>query len=58
MQLPKFFPGDRVRKRGLGYVGTVNRTGSLGWVTIDWDQDGPRICSPKEIEMAEQEGGA
>lgn len=47
-----FKAGDRVRKRGLGYLGTVARVGPTGWVTVDWDgRENPKICTPKEIEF-------
>lgn len=49
--------GDRVRKRGLGHMGTVTRISDPGWVSVRWD-DGPeakvrpRLCTAEELEPA------
>jgi hypothetical protein len=63
--------GDRVRKRGLGHLGTIRKmdvnVGNLStmdflkkaWVTVDWD-DGPHRerpigCGAMELEVVTAE---
>lgn len=49
-----FKSGDRVRKRGLGHLGVVDRLSTLG-VRVVWDagplaKERPTYCAPGELE--------
>jgi hypothetical protein len=49
--------GQRIRKRGLGHLGTVERITPDGWVRIKWDEGKaarvrPLYCTRLELEEA------
>lgn len=52
---PKIEKGQRVRKRGYLFVGTVAGFTVAGWVKVDWDEKpgsvGPTHCDPNELEL-------
>jgi hypothetical protein len=50
--------GDRVRKRGLGFLGVVIAVVPLG-VRVRWDDGSaarmrPSLCAPGELELEEE----